>query len=219
MAYPKFKPIVDEVITLMGQVAGSAVQTYSEPLVKIAINRIFSYLSNKRKWDHLWGWQNGTIGVDGKLTSNITGIQTYLDVAIIRDKQTKRIITMPVEAEHLDVTGSTPTYRTILPWNDPAAETRYFQFWPIGTTGAVEIFCGFRPDEFSGDDDVVPMPRDLIVLGAVWFMLADDGTNPASADKYQGLFDISYQDIISRNNAQPIGHGSGMYDGRTVRIQ
>lgn len=219
MAYPRFKSLVDETITLMGQVAGSGVQVYSEPLVKLALNRIFDYLWEKRKWDHLWGWKTFNIGVDGKLTTDISGVRDYIDIAEVRDANTKRAISAPVETEHLYVTGSSPLYRTVLPWNDPVAETRFFQFYPIGATASVEMFLGYRPDEFVSDDDVVPMPKSLMLHGAVWFMLADDGTNPASADKFQGLFDLSYQNIVSRLNAQPIGHGSGRNRGQTVLIR
>lgn len=219
MAYPTFRSCVNEVITLMGQVNGSGVQAYTEPQVQIAINRIFDYLWDKRKWEQLWGWTTGTIAADGRLTEEIENVRIWSDIGEIRDANTRRGIVRPVSTEHLYVTGSTPLYYTVLPWDDDESETKFFKFWPVGATGPVEILCGFRPDEFAGDDDIIPMDRSLIIYGAVWFMLADDGINPASADKFQGLFDLAYQSIVDRLNSVPIGHGSGRRNGQTVYIQ
>lgn len=219
MAYPTFKPIVDEVTKMMGRVSGSAVQQYTEPEIKMAVNQIFDYLWNKRHWEHLWEWRTATIGAGGILTSDLENIRMYSDVTVIRDADTHRTIPFPFETEHLYITGSKPLYVTVLPWHHAQAETRFFRFWPDGATGPVELYSGYRPGAFAADDDVVPMDWNLMTFGAAWYMLADDGLNPASADKYQGLFDLTYQGIVSRLNSGAIGHGSGRRHGQTVLIQ
>ena len=94
------------------------------------------------------------------------------------------------------------------------------KFWPITSVADIELKCGHRPPTFTGSDDVVPMEKSLMVLGVSWWLLADDGMNPASAEKAQVLYDGTYQDIISRINKGPIGHGStGRNTGRYFTVR
>lgn len=222
MGFPTYGDIVDDTIVMMGQVSGSSVQTYTEPLVKLAVNRIFTFLYNKMQWDHLWTWETKTLdGTTGKFTTVFTTVKQWEDVTEMRIGGTERVIPKPVGNEHTIFTsGSTPEFYTVLPWDDADAETKFIQIWPPTATGSVDMLVGHRPENFELPDDKVPMDRSLMVDGAVWWLLEDDGMNPASVDKARTAFDLNYQDIISRAGAKPIGHGRGAQRGsRTVLIQ
>lgn len=219
MAFPTVREILNDTITMMGQVSGSAVQQYTEPMALIGINRIFEYLYNKREWDHLWDWQTGVLdGVTGRISGDITLVTQSSDITKVIDVQTGKTIPFPISHEHLltYTSGAQTMYRTELPWNDEDYNTKYFKFWPVTAAGTLGFWCGHRPATFDSDSQTVPMDKTLMVNGVVWWMLADDGTNPASADKAQVLFDKTFQDIVARVGAKQIGAGAGYRNGTVV---
>lgn len=219
MAYPRFSQIYGDTITRIGQVDGSAVQKYTEPQVKLGVNRIFNYLWDKRKWDHLWAWEIKTLdGTTGKFTAAFTTVRMPEDIGDIYISGQNTAVPYSSRTEHLAVTGSRPYYRTMLPWDDADAETKFIKLWPITATGDVEVHVGHRPDVFEGDDDIIPMDYDLMVDGATWWILEDDGSNPASVDKARLVFDQKYQNVVARLNAQPIGFGGGRRDNNVVIV-
>lgn len=221
MSFPTVQKIIQDTIVMMGQVGGSSVQTYTEPLAMIGINRIFEQLFFKYPWDHLWSWQQGTLdGVTGKIAGSLSGVVSYMDITEIRTSNTEIDIPSPNRTEHLTVNGSVPLYRTPLMYNDADYDTKFFKFWPVTAMGDIDFLCGTRPAEFETGNDVVPMEKSLMVNGLTWWMLADDGMNPASAEKAQVMFDTGYQDIIARLGSKKIGYGStGRNNGRTVLIR
>ena len=221
MSYPTLKEIYDDAIIMMGQVSGSSVQTYTEPLAVIGVNRVFESLYFKYPWPHLWSWQQATLdGVSGKIAGSLTGVDNYSDVTLVRTSDREVEIPFSDGTKHLSVSGSQVLYRTVLPWNDPDFNSKMYKFWPPTATGSLDFFCGHRPAAFEASDDVVPMEKSLMVNGLTWWMLADDGMNPASAEKAQVMFDTTYQDIIARIGAKKIGYGpSGRNNGRTVLIR
>jgi hypothetical protein len=221
MAYPKFKDIQQDVLVMMGQVSGSSVQTYTEPLIDLAINRIFDFLWEKQKWPHLWTWETKTLdGVTGKFTTPLSTVREWEDIAEFRVGGTERGIPMASGNEHTLGSGSSaPRHYTILPWDDADSETKFVKFWPVTSLGTVDILVGHRPDVFALPDDKIPMKKSLMVDGCVWWMLEDDGMNPASVEKARLAFDLNYQDTAGRIGARSIGHGSGRRNGGTVLIQ
>lgn len=214
MTFPTLSEVVEDVITEIGLVGGTAVQTYTEPQIILAANRMFNFLCEKAHWDWLCEWGtytlNGTTGVVN--TSFDATIQGYDDLLVIRRASSHRKIPLSVNGDHLRVTtGAEPVYHIPIRWNhDDAA--KLIRFYPLTATGDVEIRAMHRPAEFSGNDDIVPFNRNVIVLGTAWYTLAGDGINPGNADKLQGMFDIAYQDFITKINTVDLGVGRNWRD-------
>ena len=220
MSFSTVNDIVQQAIKISGQVSGESVATYTEPLALVALNRMFAHLWGKRRWEHLYEWRTSTLdGSTGLITSGFTDVLAASDIAEVRIAETGESIPYPSDTEHLYVTGSRPLYRTQLLWNHASYDTKFFKFWPIDATGDVEFLCGVRPAEFENNDTVVPMDFHLMSLGTAWFLLADDGLNPPSAEKAQLLFSTAYEDLVARLGAVPIGRGKGYRRGSTVLIQ
>lgn len=220
MSFPTFQTIYVDTITQMGLVSGTAVQTYTEPKVKLAVNRVFNFLWNKTRWPHLWVWEQHTLdGVTGKISGTITNVKRWEDIVDIRVGGQETPIPKPSANEHTAAfeSGTSPRFHTVLPWTDADAETKFFKFWPITATGPVDLYVGHRPDVFEDNDDKVPMDYDLMIDGCVWWMLKDDGTNPDSAEEAKQAFETGYQDLIARHASGGIGHGAGRR-GNTVII-
>jgi hypothetical protein len=221
MAFPTVTQILADVITTIGQVGGSSVQTYTEPQAKLGINRIFEQLYWKYDWPHLWSWERRTLdATTGLITAAIDGVENYTDIARVTVADSSQEIPLSSGTQHLATTGSRAMYRVPLTWEHEDFNTKFFKFYPLTSSGELDFFCGHRPAEFSGGDDVIPMEKTLMVLGVSWWLLADDGMNPASAEKAQILYDGAYTDIIGRLNKGPVGYGStGRGPSRYVTIR
>lgn len=219
MPFTTCQEIVQDVILEAGLVTGSSVQTYTEPTVIQAVNRMFQFLWNKQKWSHLWDWQTGTVdGSTGKLTTALTGVTDYTDIGAIRyNDRSERAVVESTNTEHLRVVGGDALYYTVLPWDDDDAETKFLKFWPIASTTELAIHCGHKPNRFVGASEKVPFDRDIITLGTLWYSIAADGLNPSAAEVAQGMFDLAFTDYCAKNGAKEIGHGRGYSDG-TFRI-
>src|SRR5882672_9387560 len=136
MAFKTVNQLTQSVISLVGLVTGTGVQTYTEPQVRAAIQAQFDMLFIKRYWEWLTDFYSFTLdGATGIVTTNIS---TYAadptDIACIYIKDTDRRVVHPIDREHLRVTGSNPLYYTPLPWTDTLAATRLLKFWPITAT-------------------------------------------------------------------------------------
>lgn len=214
MAYKKLQDIVNNVLTELGLVAGSAVQTYTEPQVQLAVNRMFKYLVNKNEWPHLISWEQFTLsGVGGLTAQNFTGIKSATDILQVESERGHPIIASGLGRDHLFASGNRAEYFAPLPWTHPEADTKLIRFWPLDATGTVNIRAYFRPDDFISGDDIVPFDPNIIELGAAWYVLQGDGMNAANAEKVRVMFDLNYQDVVGRINKLEIGHGVNTPNG------
>lgn len=212
LAYKTLQQITNDVISELGLVAGSGVQTYTEPQAATAVNRMFDYLVGKDEWDHLITWDRYTLdGVTGTVVGAVTGIRDVDDVLEVRPLARRSNISRPIGTQHLEVQGNDAMYWTPIAWNAPNAD-KLMQFWPKTATGTVDIRSYKRPEPFVARNDIVPFNPLVITLGAAWYVLQGDGINAANAEKVQIMFDLVYQDLRSRKNKLEIGHGVGYRD-------
>lgn len=220
MAFATVETIVQDVIKDLGLVTGTGVQQYTEPMVMQALNNMFDFLYNKRQWEHLTAWDRYTLnGTTGLVASSFASIYGWEDIREVRRVEDDTIIPRSNGREHLDATGNKALYYTILKWND-ADIAKWIRFWPQTATGQVDILTMTRPVAvFEAPETIVPMNPLLMKQGTLWYVLAGDGLNPANADKAQGMFDISYQDLVAKMNEGDIGHGPNRYRDDIVTIQ
>lgn len=213
MAYKKAKALLIDVQKDIGLVAGTAVQTYSEPLIYASIQTMFDMMFRKRFWDHLTDWYQFTIdGTTGLLVDDIDTICTdFNDISQIWIEDFARPVVKPAAVEHMQVTGSDALYYTPLKFNSSPTSTfikKVIKFWPITSVNLVNMKIRTKPDDFV-PDDIVPFPSDIIAMGAAWNVLESDGINPPAAAKAQQLYDILYRDYIASMSEDVIGHGGG----------
>lgn len=221
MAFPTFREVITEVTQEIGLVTGSGVQKYAEPKIKQAIWRMFNVLANKAHWDHLCRWRRFTLdGTTGQISGTISGIQSFEDILHLQTTSTGKEIVRASGREYLDTTtGTNPIYYRPLNYDEDNFSTKLLQFYPITATGTVDIYAMHLPDVFTADADTVPFNRNIIVLAAAWYTIAGDGLSPANADKAQGMFDIAYQDYITKRNTIQIAHGRSSLGNNTFTLQ
>src|SRR5215472_4130670 len=68
-AFPTNQDVIQEVQTVIGEVAGPGVQIYSEDQAYAALHRSVDIIFIKRPWEHYLRWGQYTLdGVNGKIT-------------------------------------------------------------------------------------------------------------------------------------------------------
>lgn len=207
MSYKTRDQLTQGVLETIGLVSGIGVQTYTEPKINKSIQQTFDMLFRKHDWKHMCHWVTYTLdGSTGKITGNISSYLTQWQHArefYVGDTEIR--IPMPVRKEHLHVSGSQPLFVVPLPWDDADALNKAFKFYPITSTGDVDIYIKKKPADF-GANATVPLPSDLMEYGTAWQLLAGDGINPDAADRAKLMFEVVYKDYVSELT-QPIGHG------------
>ena len=209
MAFKTLNELTQEVVSNVGLVSGTSVQTYTEPQIKLQIQNIFDFLFRKRTWDHLsdvYTWAlDGSTGV---VTTDLTSIvKDFRHIAAIHRSDDDKDVVRSFDRRHLRVEGTKALFWRPLQSQDAQFLTRVFKVYPVAAAGNIDVTVKIKPDDFN-DSDQVPFPRDLIVYGASWLLLDTDGINPTNAAKCQTMFEQTYSDIIAEEGTAPIGQGT-----------
>lgn len=219
MAFKTVNQLTQSVISLVGLVTGTGVQTYTEPQVYAAIQAQFDILFIKRFWE--WLTPTVSMALDGT-TGVVTGtLTTYFndptDIKDIWINGTDRRVVPPLDREHLRASGSNAQYYKMMLWNDPLIATKLLQFYPITATDTLDITGRTKPAAFA-PTSTVPFPDVVMTQAAAWHLLDNDGINPTASAKAQLLFETSYRDLIANLGEDVIGHGANRYhDNFTIR--
>jgi len=213
MAYKSAQLLMLDVQKDVGLVNGTAVQTYTEPLIYQAIQVIFDMMFRKRFWDHLTDWHTVTVnGTTGLLTTDIDAFcKGFEDIECIYLSDFSRQLVKPYDMSYKIINGSAAMYYTPIVYDAAAPDLftkKVIQFWPLAATSVVALRCRTKPIDFV-PQDIVPFPSDIIAMGAAWKLLESDGINPAAAQLSQQMYEILYSDYISSLSEDVVGYGGG----------
>ena len=91
--------------------------------------------------------------------------------------------------------------------NDTA---KVFRVWPRTSTGDIDVFYRTKPDTFTGDIEV-DFDDQVLILGAAWDYLEDDGTNPGASEKMERMYLERSRQIGNNIDRSPISldHNAG----------
>ena len=194
--------LVDQVLTELGLVNGSAVQLYTEPQILNGIETAFDNLFMKRFWPHLT--KTTYHDLDG-----IVGVVTDADINILDVRHIEWIRYEPFYESSVIkyLRGEVYTNRSdfcydTLTWDDTQYSKKLLQFYPKDLALKVAIRARRRPTSFASSD-VVPMDYILMKHLIASNILAGDGTNPSGEQRQTVLFDARYTDLVS-NDANDI---------------
>lgn len=224
----QFDTIVQRTIKLIRQVAGSSVQTYSQPLIEDMVNQAFDFVNAKRFWDQYTRWSltnalNGTTGIIvNSLKEAADEIITWADIeAVLPDEGSdKKLPHLPKHVNPARLTGTRAMYIEGLPASHPDFATHVIQFWPKASTGNFSIRHRYRPKPIFIDDDEIHFDELMMVYAATYLYLKDDGAVPDMVDEYKTLFDIRFRDITMNEDGNtdiPI-RDSDKYPSRNAPI-
>lgn len=213
MPFKTRRELTLQVLDVLALVSGSGVQTYTEPQIVTAIQNSFDLLFKERFWDHLCYNTTHTLdGVAGVVTDTIVGIEDFTDIKWIRLDPYEEKDTIPYFPDGNMATNTLGF--TSFPWDHAQFSTKRLWINPVTTTGNIKIRARRRPDEFTDDDDIVPMDSVMLSYFVAAQLLAVDGMNPGAQSMSMGLFQDRY-DTLTSNEGDHImvaqGNGSNSF--------
>ena len=216
MGFATVQNLMDDVLNELNLVSGSAVQFYTEPQILTTINNCFTFMFDKRFWDHLTNTTQHTLdGVAGVIIDELVGIDDPKDIEWIR--------TAPYETrDELEYfsnqvfDGNMRNSYTTFNWDHPQYKTKMFTIYPQTLTGNIRVRARRKPARFAAPTDIVPFDQLAMMHFVVSSMLAADGMNPSSEARHSALFDQRYQDLITQDGAKILRYGHRKYDSFTV---
>lgn len=205
--------LVTAVEHAMGEVAGSGVQVYAEPLITEAIGQTLRMLMRKYPWQEYQDWSrhelDGTLGiVNADAFSTVMNFHDFTGMFI--DGRKAPLPHLPHNLNPYTLgTGTTPLCWSSLAVTDTNFLTRRLQVWPKTATGFINVSAKVYPsaDELN-DDTILYLDRDMLTHGVAWMLLEDEGTNQAAATKHQLLFDVAYKDVTAALAMVPLISGN-----------
>lgn len=181
------------------QIQGASTQVYGEANVSQKIVSSFDMIFSQRWKRHRTILSRVLDGTTGEVTVDITTIKSFDDIERIYLENVSRPLTvMDMHTNPSMLTGTTP-----LGYTPSQTTNKLFTVWPIAATGNLTITGFAHPGTFSSGT-TVPFDQWAITYMAAWQYMTDDGSNPDSAAKFQGLFETRLKQLRSNENSEPI---------------
>jgi hypothetical protein len=209
VTFPKARDILVEVQHIIGEVAGTGVQEFSEDTTYSALRRAFHLTFVKRPWEQYVRWGRYALdGVAGKVVDadafgDVSSPDLKDFVAVYRDGENTPLPVLSNRVNPFIYTGDRVLYWTSLAASDPDYLKKRLKFYPITATGNVNIGVKIPP-MVIGEDTVLYLDRMMLEMGTAWQVLDADGSNPGAADTFKQLFDLRFRDIEHNFANQPI---------------
>jgi hypothetical protein len=202
--------LVQRTITRLSMVPGVAVQVYAEDRIAEMIWHKFVMVRDELWWDDLMAYATLTQDANGRPIENVVRelptapvgdeivIAGYNDVQYAwRPGDRRPLKEMPLRANPM---GMLTQGRTMFRTADPA---KVIRFAPHESGQSILIrymrsFARFMPN------DIVPMDDQLMILGAAYDYLEDDGTNSGQTEKFRGLFNDRLRQLKGAENDREI---------------
>lgn len=181
--------LISRTLTRLTMASGIGSQTYAEDRVAASINEAFFAITRQKFWRDYTTTATFTLnGTTGEVTASLAGIITnFNDIQYVWTGQYDGPIPqVPLLAN--------PSLVRRASYTRSATANKIFKILPITTAGDVIVrYRTLFDDEFEGSD-IVPMDPYILINGAAYDILVDEGTNDSAAQKffkkYQQLYDI-----------------------------
>lgn len=185
MAFKTLAQLVTAVETALYQSAGPQVQVYSQDILAQMIQQGFNHVFDKRFWHDFRKREQRTLnGTTGQVTAVLTFINEYRDIQyVFRDGSKRPLPILPTMYNTLSMSGTTPRYI------EASGDSKLFLVYPLTSVGDVLVLGRARPTADYAMDEEVEFDQTCLTHYAAWQYFADDGANPASAARHQGLFE------------------------------
>lgn len=192
--------LTQRVIRRVSMVDGASVQTYAETRIEEMIQHKFDILFDELWWDDLMFRQSYTLdGTTGLITGDISSLcKKFKDIKEIYLENYPDPLKTWVGQGNLALYNGHPVYTSYT-----TDMTKLFKVWPVDTSGDVYVVGRTKPADFTSGD-TVNFDEQVLVLGAAYDWLEDDGTNPGATEKMQQLFESRVAQLKNLESAKPI---------------
>lgn len=206
-----FEELISRTITRLSMVPGAGVQTYAESQIGEMIYHKFETARISAWWDDLMVYQELSTDADGVPTNTI--VREYTDP---NDPKDEILIHSYTDIQHAWETGQKHPLPTTPRRVNPSA-TVYGKRVEPHAEKVVKFRNGGDGEKFMIRyrqwypmflaQDTVPFDEQLLILGACWDYLEDDGTNPAQTEKFKMLYTERMELLISAEGNEAIKLG------------
>jgi hypothetical protein len=206
------RQIVNEALTVVGEVSGPGVQVYEDDRMKQDAVRAFNMMFKKYYWHQYLQWFTVVLdGTTGKVTTNpFERVMDFEDfVAVHRDGETQRLPVAPTRLNPSTLaTGGRVMYWTSLNATDPNYAKKKLLFYPVTAIGSVNILARvypLAPGAIQFDwGDIFYLDTDMLVYATAFMTLSGDDLNAGAADVVRNLMEMKYRDITAALGNHPI---------------
>ena len=206
------RDIVNEALTVVGEVSGPGVQAYEDDRMKQDAVRAFNMVFKKYYWHQYLQWFRVTLdGTTGKtVTSPFAQVKDFEDFVAVHAKGCSgRLPIAPTKLNPFTLgSGTTVTYWTSLNATDPQYEGKKLLFYPQSSIGDVDVLARvypLKPGAIQFDwQDVFYLDKDMLVYATAFMTLSGDDLNAGAADIVRNLMEMKYKDIIAQLANHPI---------------
>jgi hypothetical protein len=220
------REVMDDALTIIGEVAGTGVQTYSEDRVMRDTIRAFNLLFKKHHWDQYACWLHleldGTTGVIK--TDSLEGVKDFED--FISVNPANKDFGLPILPKSINpfrlTTGTDPLYWTSLHATNAKFRKRKIIVYPVTATGFIDVHVMLYPitsqDNDWAESTRMEFDRDMLAYGTAFMTLAADDLNPQAAGVAQNMMEMRFRDIINKLSSHkiPIDSRTGVPTNWTV---
>lgn len=210
--------LIQRTITRLSMVPGIAVQVYAEDRIAEMIQHKFDTVRDMLWWDDMMVWQTLTQDAAGRPTENIVRempdvpagneivINQYKDIQYAwRPGQTHPLKEMSRRTNPGQILRAGTTHYKL------PDEAKVIRFAPF--QAGMEVLVRYRKwyGTFAADDNV-PMDDQLLILGAAYDYLEDDGTNPGQTEKFLNFYNDRLRQLLSQENDREIELSPNAYN-------
>ena len=202
--------LVQRTITRLSMVPGIAVQMYAEDRIAEMIWHKFVIVRDELWWDDFMDYAVLTQDANGRPVENVVRelplspigdeivINSYKDVQYAwRDGLRGPLKELPRRSNPLAVMRSGSTLFRM------ADHDTVIRFAPFAVGMPIMVRYKRYYSRFA-PSDAVPMDDQLMILGAAYDYLEDDGTNPGQTEKFRALYNDRLQQLKSDENSGEI---------------
>ncbi len=194
--------LTNRTLARLSQVEGTGTQIYAEDTIAEMIQHKFDVLFEEFWWDQfLTVGQSMTLdGTLGEVTTDLTDLIKSIDhiQAMWPENSDSQITKLPSTVNVANYSGTSPV---VYGANTDAAKV--FTIWPKTATGNIIVNFATKPDNFTAND-TINFDDQLLILGAAYDYLEDDGTNPNATQKMLNMYNARVSQFRQRLNRAPI---------------
>lgn len=203
--------LVQRTVTRLSMVSGIGVQVYAEDRIAEMIWHKWLMVRDELWWDDLMRYAVLTQDANGRPMENVVRqlplspngdeivINDYNDIQHVWRNDVRRPLSEM--ALRSNPAGMLKQGSTLFRTPDTQKVIRFAPIMP----GKKMVVRYKVWHEYFQPDDIVPMDDQLIILGAVYDYLEDDGTNAGQTEKFRNMFNDRLRQMKSRDNAREIG--------------
>lgn len=208
------RQIVNEALTVVGEVSGPGVQLYEDDRMKDDAIRAFNMMFKKYNWHQYLQWFQVTLdGLTGKIVEEpFARIMDFEDfVAVFRNLESVPLPIAPAKMNPFSLasgSSSRPVFWTSMNATDPDYVKKKLLIYPSSAVGQLNVVAKvypLGPTAFEFDwTDTFYLDKDMLVYATAFMTLSGDDLNAGAADVVRNLMEMKYRDVTAALGSHPI---------------